>query len=276
MTFYTGLTIQAIGDFTPSMLVKLGTAINLQHIEFDPSVFTDIDNVLAILKTKQTVIHAPYMEDYFMDLSSNNQKIDNLIENINQWTSEFNIIGVVVHPPSDAGGNLDLFYSRLDKIPLPLLENMPYQSWEEFTQFFETTQANVDNKLGICFDIPHSFITHGKKFLDLPSNILKHLKSPNGYIHISGGTQDEDNHYPLLTEGDIPLDEVKTFLRGIKFQGTVTMELSPRTLQDIDKILQSYIMMLGISKKRKLQLLARIKRPFVMNRIKKLSKTNKI
>ena len=84
MTFYTGLTIQAIGDFTPSMLVKLGTAINLQHIEFDPSVFTDIKNVSAILKTKQTAIHAPYMEDYSMDLSSNNQKIDNLIENINK------------------------------------------------------------------------------------------------------------------------------------------------------------------------------------------------
>ena len=103
MTFITGLTIQAIGDFSPSMLVKLGTAINLQHIEFDPSVFTDIDNVLAILKTEQTVIRAPYMEDYAMDLSSNNQKVENLIKNINQWTAEFNIIGVVVHPPSDAG-----------------------------------------------------------------------------------------------------------------------------------------------------------------------------
>ncbi|MHA1978452.1 MAG: TIM barrel protein [Candidatus Hodarchaeales archaeon] len=276
MTFRTGITIQAIGDLTPSNVVDLGMAIKLRHIEFDPSVFPDISNVLKRLATEQTTIHAPYMEDYHMDLSSQTQKIDQLIENINHWKSQMNIIGVVVHPPLDAGGSTDKFYDRLEKLPLPLIENMPYQSWEDFLDFFNTTQANVNNSLGICFDIPHSFITNGEKFLEVPEEVLDHLTSPQGYIHLSGGTAEEDTHYPLLTEGDMPFHEVKEFLGRIAFRGTITMELYPRSFQDIDKILQSYIMMLGVANKRKHKLFVQIKRPFIMRRINKLAKTNKI
>ena len=83
---------------------------------------------------------------------------------------------------------------------------------DDFLEFFDTTQANVNNHMGMCFDIPHSFITNGSDFLKLPDGVLDHLTSPKGYIHISGGTTDEDTHYPLLTEGDLPFQEVKDFL----------------------------------------------------------------
>ncbi|MHA2054367.1 MAG: sugar phosphate isomerase/epimerase family protein [Candidatus Hodarchaeales archaeon] len=268
MTFRTGLTIQAIGDFTPSNLVKLGTAIGLQHIEFDPTVFSDIENVIHVLKTKQTSIHAPYLEDYGMDLSSLNPLIDTFIENVNQWSSQLNIIGVVVHPPTDGSGNLEKFYSRLEKLKVPkLFENMPYQPWEEFINEYSNIQANIDGRLGMCFDIPHSFITNGNKFLDLPGEVISQLQSSIGYIHISGGIRDEDTHYPLLTEGDIPLEQVVTFLKTINYSGTITMELAPRNLQEVDKILHSYIMMLGIAGERRKQLYAKIKRPFIMRKI---------
>ena len=273
MTFKTGLTIQSIMGFSPSNLVKIGSAVKLQHIEFDLSVFTDISNVINQLETEQTAIHAPYMEDYKLDLSSRNPAIDDFINNVNQWKSDLNVIGVVVHPPIDAGGNLDLFYDRLEKIPLPLLENMPYQSWNDFMEFFDTTKSNVNNKLGMCFDIPHSFIANGNKFLDLPKEVLDHIKSKNGYIHISGGIRDEDTHYPLLTEGDMPFSEVKEFFKEIAFRGTVTMELAPRSIQDIEKILRSYVMMLSVANRRKHQLMVRIKTPFIMRKISKSSKS---
>jgi sugar phosphate isomerase/epimerase len=251
-------------------------AINLEHIEFDASVFPDISNVLAILNTKQTAIHAPYFEDYGMDLSSANPDIDDLIENIARWKEKLNVIGVIVHPPLDAGGDLDRFHDRLEQIPFPLLENMPYQSWDEFLDFFNSTEANVSNALGMCFDIPHSYITNGESFLDLPEELLGLLSSKKGYIHISGGTRNEDTHFPLLTDGEIPFDSVKTFLHQIDFQGTVTMELSPRTFQDIDKILHSYALMLGIAGRRLHRISVKIKRPFIMYRINKLAKTNKL
>ncbi|PWI48581.1 hypothetical protein CEE45_05940 [Candidatus Heimdallarchaeota archaeon B3_Heim] len=276
MTFHTGITIQAIGDLTPSNVVDLGMAIGLRHIEFDPSVFPDISNVMERLKTKQTSIHAPYMEDYHMDLSSNTPEIDKLIDDINRWKTRMNIIGVVVHPPLDAGGNTEKFYDRLEKLPLPLIENMPYQSWEDFLDFYNTTQANVNNHLGMCFDIPHSFITNGDKFLEIPDEVLEHLTSSKGYIHISGGTAYEDIHYPLLTDGDIPFQEVKDFLRRISFCGTVTMELNPRSFQDIDKIIRSYILMLDVAKKKKHKLSVQIKRPFIMRKVNKLATSKKI
>ncbi|MHA2167642.1 MAG: sugar phosphate isomerase/epimerase family protein, partial [Candidatus Hodarchaeales archaeon] len=243
MTFKTGLTIQAIMGLSPSQIVALGSAVKLEHVEFDISVFSDIVKVVEGLKTEQTAIHAPYMEDYKLDLSSRNSTVDKFINDVNQWKSDLNVIGVVVHPPIDASGDLDLFYDRLEKIPFPLLENMPFQLWDDFQEFFDTTRSNVSNKLGICFDIPHSYITNGDNFLDLPKEVLDHIKSKNGYIHISGGTREEDTHNPSLTEGDMPFSEVKKFLTESSFRGTITMELAPRNLQEIEKILHSYAMM---------------------------------
>ncbi|MFX1518278.1 MAG: TIM barrel protein [Promethearchaeota archaeon] len=272
MTFTTGLTIQQVKNIRPSDWMKIASAIRLQHIEFDQTVFDDIKNVIQVLEAPQTVIHAPYMEDYGTDLSTNNQVVDQFVNNILTTQQDLNIIGVVVHPPTDASGSWETFYDRLEKLPLPLLENMPYQSWNDFKEFIETTQANVNQHIGMCFDIPHSWITHGQTFLDLPEFCLDFLRAPTGYIHISGGTREEDTHFPLLTEGDMPITPVKQFLKNINFSGTVTMELSPRSIDDLSKVFQSYMLMLGIAGKRMHQLQVRIKRPFIMKKVRQLTK----
>lgn len=272
MTFTTGLTIQKIGDIPPSQWVNVASKIRLQHIEFDQTVFDDLENVTQALRAPQTVIHAPYMEDYGTDLSTHSKVVDQFVNNVIDTQDDLNIIGVVVHPPIDASGSWDKFYDRLERLPFPLLENMPYQTWEEFQGFVETTQANISRKLGMCFDIPHSWITNNEQFLELPEPCLDLLRAPTGYIHISGGTQDEDIHFPLLTEGDIPIDSVKTFLDKIKFSGTVTMELRPHSIEDFDKIFQSYILMLNMSGKTLHKLEMKIKKPFIMRKVRQLAK----
>ncbi|MFX0085731.1 MAG: TIM barrel protein [Candidatus Hodarchaeota archaeon] len=271
MAFTTGLTIQRLGKIHPSNFVKFASTIGLNHIEFDSSVFNDFEDVKKELRAKQTVIHAPYLEDYGFDLSSNKTEADTFIHKLIRAKDDLNIIGVVVHPPIDAGGSLDKFYERIEKIPFPLLENMPYQSWTDFEEFFENTQANVSNNLGFCFDIPHSWITNGDRFLDLPKLCLDLLQKPSGYIHISGSTKNEDMHYPLLTNGDIPLKKVKQFLDEINFTGTITMELAPRSLEDIELILQSYMIMLSFAGKTKHRLKVRFKSPFIKRKINQLS-----
>jgi sugar phosphate isomerase/epimerase len=173
---------------------------------------------------------------------------------------------------TDAGGSWETFYDRLEKLPFPLLENMPYQSWQEFEDFIETTQANVNSNIGMCFDIPHSWITHGETFLELPEICMNFLRKPTGYIHISGGTREEDTHFPLLTEGDMPMAPVEKFLKSIPFSGTVTMELSPRSLDDIDKIFRSYMLMLDIAGKKFHKLQVKVKRPFIMRKVHQLAK----
>ncbi|MHA1967367.1 MAG: sugar phosphate isomerase/epimerase family protein [Candidatus Hodarchaeales archaeon] len=271
MTFLTGLTIQQLGKISPSSLVKFASALGLNHIEFDPSVFNDLENVKKVLKAKQIAFHSPYFEDYRLDLSSNDAKADMFVENVVRAKKELNVIGVVVHPPSDAGGSIDLFYERLEKLPFPLLENMPYQTWDEFKEFFDDAHANVSNRMGFCFDIPHSWITNGNQFLELPEFCTDLLMQPSGYIHISGGTNDEDTHYASLTEGDLPIEKVKTFLIDNQYEGTVTMELAPRSLEEIDKILHSYMIMLGIAGKRIHKTKVKIKRPFIMRNVQKMA-----
>ncbi len=271
MTFTTGLTIQKVEDIQPSQWIKIALAIRLKHIEFDQTVFDDLENILKILKSPQTTIHAPYVEDYGIDLSSNNKEADMFVDNVTNNQQTLNIIGVVVHPPTDASGSWDKFYERVEKLPLPLLENMPYQSWEEFQQFFETTQANTNNQLGFCFDIPHSWMTHGNNYLNLPDHLMDLLKAPTGYIHISGGTREEDTHYPLLTDGDMPIEPVKDFFRQINFSGTVTMELRPRSLDDLNKIFRSYMFMLATSGRRLHRFQVKILRPFIMRKVRQMT-----
>lgn len=272
MSFTTGLTIHQIKGIAPSDWVKIASTIRLQHIEFDQAVFNDIENVLQALKSPQTVIHAPYVEDYGIDLSTDNQVVDQFVNNVLDTQNDLNIIGVVVHPPTDASGSWERFFDRLEKLPLPLLENMPYQSWNEFKEFVETTQANVNRHIGMCFDIPHSWITHGEQYLELPEFCMDFLRASTGYIHISGGTREEDTHFPLLTEGDMPISPVEDFLNDISFSGTVTMELGPRSIEDFDKIFQSYMLMLGIAGKRFHKILVKVKRPFIMRKVRQLTK----
>lgn len=272
MTFTTGLTIQRTGYIPPSRWVKLASTIGLQHIEFDQTVFDDIENVIRALKAPQIVIHAPYIEDYGVDLSSKDRTVDQFVNNVIDTQHDLHIIGVVVHPPTDAGGSWEKFYDRLEKLPFPLLENMPYQLWDEFLEFVETTQANVGSQLGMCFDLPHSWLTHGEQFLELPEQCLDFLQESTGYIHISGGTRDEDTHFPLLTEGDMPIEPVKNFLNNIAFSGTVTMELQPESIEDLNKIFQSYMLMLDIAGRKRHKFQVKIKRPFIMRRIRQLTK----
>ncbi|WP_455143713.1 TIM barrel protein [Candidatus Hodarchaeum mangrovi] len=270
--FKIGLTIQKFGTTNPSSLVKFAAFIRLEHIEFDISVFDDIEAVIPVLKSKQTAIHAPYYEDYKLDLSSKNPELDSLIENIINYQKELEIIGVIVHPPVDPKGDLDLYYQRLDHLPvLPLLENMPHQPWNQFLLQFHTTQENISHSLGFCFDIPHSYITNEDQFLNLPDSLINLLKQNYGYIHISGGNKNKDTHFALLSEGEMPIPPIKTFLRKLPFKGTVTMELAPRNFNEIDKMLRSYSQMLGIAKKPLKKLENEIKRPFLMKKIRKFS-----
>ncbi|WP_455463267.1 hypothetical protein, partial [Candidatus Hodarchaeum mangrovi] len=74
----------------------------------------------------------------------------------------------------------------------------------------------------------------------------------------------QDQHYALITDGDLPFNKVKTFLKEINFSGTINLELVPRSLDDISKMFKSVSIMLSVSGKRYQSLKVRLKTPFVM------------
>ncbi|MFW9990732.1 MAG: sugar phosphate isomerase/epimerase family protein [Candidatus Odinarchaeota archaeon] len=268
--FKTGLTIQRIGSIRPSDWLRIAKALELEHLEFDLTVFDDIDNVLEVGRTGQTAIHSPYIEDYGIDLSTDKPAVRSFIDNVNEYRKVMNIKYVVVHPPNDPDGSLEMFLNNLNALnSFILLENMPWQSWKDFEAIFSVVRDYKANNIGFCFDIPHSFVTHGENFLELPINLLEMVKSYDGYIHISGGLKNADTHLPLVTDGDIPFNRVRSFLKS--FKGSVTMELKPRNIEEIDKIIQSYKIMLGISGKKWLFLKTSAKERMVMKKIRALA-----
>ncbi|MHA2298134.1 MAG: TIM barrel protein [Candidatus Hodarchaeales archaeon] len=276
ISFKTGLTIQKTGSINPSDWLMIASAIELEHVEFDMTVFSDIDNVLAVNKIDQIAIHAPYFDDYNMDFSSDRSEIEQFVKNVNDYREALKIKYVVIHPPNDPQGSTDTFFTNIDAVePFILLENMPCQAWNDFIQLFTSIRERVSNKTGFCFDVPHGFITHGEEsFLELPTELLELVRSPDGYIHLSGGLRNEDTHLPLVTDGDIPFEKVEAFLK--EFSGTLTMELQPRGINDIDKIIKSYKIMLGISGKRWLSLKTAVKERVILKKVNQLAEKHGI
>ncbi|MFX0065140.1 MAG: TIM barrel protein [Candidatus Hermodarchaeota archaeon] len=292
MSFKIGLTIQQVGTILPSVWVKLSNSISLQHVEFDPTVFDDIDNVRSALRCNSVTVHAPFIDFWPYDMSSGGKKqklVEQFIENVNQNAKDLHIHSVVVHPPAGPSPNMDLFYEHLNNLkPLVLLENLSYldpfssqwSSWETFSRFYRMTNEHLDKSTGFCFDIPHSFIQNAEKFLDLPEFLITELKGRNGYIHLSGGLRTEDTHYPSLTEGEIPMNLVKRFLDQIKFRGIVNMELKPQLdrggiVGELEKILQSYELLLGWAGAQKHRMLLNLKKHFILDKIKKVERTTR-
>ncbi|MHA2247727.1 MAG: TIM barrel protein [Candidatus Hodarchaeales archaeon] len=269
MTFKTGMTIHGMGEMKPSAALKMASIFSLEHIEFHESVFSDLRNVKDNLPTSQTAIHFPFVPDYDFDLSSDSKNADRLIKSIQEAKNDLNIIGVIVHPPDILNEN---FYERLSQLPFPMLENLPNQSWEEFLIFRDEVKANMTNSFGYCFDIPHSFITNGEKFLDIPEVILSSLKRKTGYIHLSGGDREKDQHYPLITDGNLPFRTVKQFLKEIRYSGTINLEIVPRTFKDIPKMFKSISIMFNVAGKRSKSFKTRIKIPLFNYKLKNQSK----
>ncbi len=274
-----GLTIQEFQGIPPSTWIRLTNAVGISHIEFDRSVFDDIESVLPKLKPNVT-IHAPYCLDYGYDLSSvgtSGEKADLFIKQLQIFSQPLKVEGVVVHPPDDPDGSNEIFLKRINQINNPIfLENMPDQPWRDFIDFFTLVESKLNKHLGFCFDIPHSYIANGESLLDVPDHLLKELTTKRGYVHISGGMEDQDLHLPL-NQGTLPLSKILKFFQDINFQGTIVMELRPQKFEDINSIIDSYLIMmklLPITQKIRFRLRLALGRRFVVNRAKKHLSSN--
>lgn len=274
-TIKIGLTIQEFRGFPVSTWIRMGNVVGVSHIEFDLSAFDDIDVALPHLRSTIT-FHTPYFSDYGFDLSSIGplaSDAERYLRNLRVYQEQLRIRGVVFHPPDDPNGNYETYLKRLASISQPIhLENMPNQSWDDFLELYHDIGSKLGRHVGFCFDVPHSFITNGAKFLEVPDLLLKELMSNRGYIHISGGNRNEDTHLPLA-QGSLPLGQFEQFVRRIRFHGTLVMELRPRTIDDFAGIFDSFIQMTKfIPWRQRYQMRIRIAvgRRFIMRKVRQL------
>ncbi|MFX1513508.1 MAG: TIM barrel protein [Promethearchaeota archaeon] len=289
-----GLTIQKMGPVRPSNWMKLVNLVGIDHIEFDPTVFEDIEAVLALLGNKSVTLHSPYYTHWGYDLSSKNQseKVETFLKNVESYTEKLKAHSIVVHPPIDPQGDKEYFLENLNRIKItPLLENLPGQKWQDFEQWYLATKEQIQIKPQICFDVPHSFLTHGEDGLfDIPESLLPDLT----YIHISELTSERDCHWPFGTEGgelpigkfkdfihqhkielksqsEVNIDSYRNFLRKRKIIQIINMEILPSDLKSVKNLINSYLMLLKLGSKasfikKRLRLL--VIQPIIFNKLK--------
>ena len=244
-----GLTIQSIGGISILKYVRIANILGFEHYEFDPSVFDrdeDLEALSVLLSNKSVVLHAPYFNDWGYDFSSQNQasKIETYLSYFTRYAELLKVRGMVIHPPLDPQGNAIYFLEILKRFPIPIyLENIPGQSWEGFQTWYFQTKAKIEvnQKINICFDMPHSFLTNGpKEFLNFPAVLLPEIS----YLHISDLSGTEDSHWPFKTPGGVlPLSQVKRFLQNNADQLTVNMEMRPAGNKGMINILRSYLIL---------------------------------
>lgn len=242
MNIKVGQTIQKVGEVKSSHFMKMVNLLGFEHVEFDPTVFDDIEATIPTIGKHSVVLHAPFHSWWGYDLSSLKQaeKVEAFMKNVEKYAQQLKAHSIVVHPPMDPEGDNDYFLENLNRLSLTIyLENLPGQKLSDFEQWYLETKAKTTTRTEICFDVPHSFLTHGKDEL---FNIPETLISDINYIHISELSSDKDCHWPFGTPGgELPFEKFVVFLQRIHFNGIINMEMMPADLQGIENLIGSYL-----------------------------------
>jgi len=241
-----GITVDRFRGIAPSVLLTIVKKMGLEFIEITKSVFDDLPSFVEQLGDVQTGLHLPNLHDAEFDFSFQEREPDvqKLIKLINQHHRELNIKYCLSHPPENRRSPLsedhliEYLLDNLNKLEVPIvLENIQGWNTARFEYFYDRAKQVLGEKLiGQCFDAPHYFLQD--------QDPVEYLKQHNGkinFIHLSDCRNGFDAHLPFGLNGDLPVDEILAILKEQNFQGIINLELLPRNLGDIKKLINSYL-----------------------------------
>lgn len=253
-----GFPILAYRGSSITTLYKFNRAINASCVEFESSCFLDRSykqDLMMIAKmgsSHPNSIHAPFYGHHQFDLSSPNfASFENFIENLQHWQTPLQLEKIVIHPPQDPHGSTEIFIDRVTQLSelglLPCLENLPEYSWSDYELLFEALE-NHCTKVGVCYDFGHDVLRHQQDAISaIPAWVIDHLISPEGHLHLSGFSFEEDLHLPfnavpVFKESIFPkIQEFFTTHKLDKAKGTLILETAPQNPGQIGDLLASYL-----------------------------------
>jgi len=270
-----GLTIEKYKGIEPSVLIAFVKRMGVEFIEITKSVFEDLDRVIPLMKELKASFHLPLVHDDGYDFSCPDFKaeIDQVINLVNTYWRDLNIVYCIAHPPEPSHSktplrtSLPFLWENLKKLTPPvLLENVTNPDGEGFEEFYRESKRALGDKLGgFCFDAAHSFINNPGDWLAPLIRFNNELK----HVHLSDCTKTKDLHMAFGLGGELPVDEVLDFLKKQRFDGVINLELMPQSLDDLKPVIDSYLMVLKRFRKRK-YLLTRAKLLLIMPLIQRL------
>ncbi|MHA1213117.1 MAG: TIM barrel protein, partial [Candidatus Heimdallarchaeota archaeon] len=189
-------------------------------------------------------------------------RIDELIDFLNENSKRLNLKYVLTHPPEDPSSTHESLISRLERINVPILiENIKGQTDEDFMAFYFKAKERLGEKLkGHALDAPHRYVTDNNNWLNIPKELVDEIE----YIHISDCSKTADLHLPLGM-AELPYNEFFDFLKEIGYQGVILQEIIPNAEQILfvfDSFLYN-IKPFSRKRYRRLKILYALIRPFV-------------
>lgn len=243
------MSIDKYKSIEPSVLLGLAKRLGLEHVEITKTVFEELAQVKKQIDGLTSGFHLPIIEMDGFDLSCTEHQvnIDETISKINANWQDLNIGYCVAHPPepdaidSDIKTSEHLLLENLDRLEPPLvLENVPTWRKQRFDEFCQKAKQALGDKLkGLCFDAAHCYLS-GE---DIESR-FKELYPQVTCIHLSDCGPTEDLHLPFDSGGILPISEFLSMLQQMKYQDTITLELKPHSLDDLQQVLKSYLKVL--------------------------------
>ncbi len=248
-TVRVGFTIEHFKGISPAVLIGLSRLLGVEFVEITHSVFEDIHRVIRNLKDIRTGFHLPLVHDDGWDLSCIERKteIDDIIEKINTYREALNINYCVTHPPEPFQADellrtsSDFLLTNLKKLRTPIfLENIQGQPMEDFLVLYKNAKEILGEQLaGICFDAAHCYL----RKLD-PVSQLRKLDGKVGCVHLSDCSPDDDAHMAFGLGGVLPVEEILNTLFALNYTGYITLEILPRTIDDLEPAILSYLTVL--------------------------------
>jgi len=170
-----GVTIQPYEGISAANLVTFVKTIELDHVEVNVHIMPGVNEFVSNLGKLTTTYHLPIFGTEGYDPGSKNkenaEKMKEVIDFINEYSKQMNMIYTLSHPPESPDSNIELLLERLQQIDTPIvLENIPWQKDEEFLEFYTKAKDALGKHLaGHAIDAPHRFLTYGEEnWLNVP------------------------------------------------------------------------------------------------------------
>lgn len=251
-----GLSVEKYKGVEPSVLLALAKRFGLEHVEITKSVFEDLLQVKKQINGLSSGFHLPVIEVDGFDFSciEKKDKIEEVISHLNANWRDLGIAYCVTHPPepeavkSAIQTSTSFLLKNLARLEPPLvLENVSTWKKGEFEVFYQKAKEMLGKKLyGICFDVAHCYLS-GEDI----EGWFKELCTEVRCIHISDCLPGEDLHLPFDSGGVLPIKDFLSLLVKMRFKGTINLELQPKSILDLQPVLNSYLKVLRHFKKGK-------------------------
>lgn len=251
-----GLTVSNFDGKKPGELLALVRKFGVQFVEFNPTVFGDLQAVQRHLDDDMAAgFHLPLSAEHGFDFTQQEakEKIDDLIYFINHHRHELNLLYCVAHPPEGAADGasseeeLEFLVENLKRLDVPvILENVESWSANDFDSLADLIRHELKRKfIGLCFDPAHAFL-RGEDIFARFTAIAPQVRC----IHLSDCARGHDAHLPL-GQGELPVGKFLQHVAEARYDGIINLEVMPRSLQEVGAVVKSYLQVLRVFKKGK-------------------------